>query len=61
MSQYTLYVSVMIGNKDEVTLMHFISFYSLNRTEVQSIAVHPFIALVGSSAGLETGRSGAFA
>jgi hypothetical protein len=51
----------MIGNKDKVTLMRFISFYSLNRTEVQSIAVHPFIALVGSSAGLETGRSGAFA
>jgi hypothetical protein len=51
----------MIGNKDEATFDAFISFYSLNRTESTLVHGVPFIALAASLAGLETGRSGAFA
>jgi hypothetical protein len=50
----------MFRNKGRSYIDAFISFYSFNRTESTSVHGVPFIALVASSAGLETGRSGAF-
>jgi hypothetical protein len=39
------YATVMIGNKDEVALMRFISFYSLNRTESTSVQYTSFYSI----------------